>query len=397
MGYKAEGGPQLVLGLEAFGGDPLPTIQQQHTPGHLNCPACVKALAMMVTPLSASMSFFEASTSFLGCRAILNTRGRVQYIAPRTYRDLQTYLKTLGKFFGGLRLDQIHGGHLASYQLARANGDAAFEYKRGERAVVTCVGAAKINDELAVLKRMLTGAQAWTPQLEATYMTLQEPESEIQRALSPEQQEKLLQTAAAVPDWNVIWWYGMVALHTTFSSDEMRTIRQGEINLTYRILGVNPRYGKNKFRRREIPLTDPGCIWALERLIDRSIELGGRGPEKYLFPRRQVRGRYDGDLPMSETGLRKTFEAVRKAAGVPWFRLNGFRHTAITRMAEAGVPIAIIMERAGHVCPKMTAHYTHISQQAHREAMEQMDWQQTRKPPGSVTSIAAVRMRRSFA
>ncbi len=41
-------------------------------------------------------------------------------------------------------------------------------------------------------------------------------------------------------------------------------------------------------------------------------------------------------------------------------------------MAEAGIAIAIIMERAGHCSPKMTAHYTHISMQAQRMAMQSM-------------------------
>lgn len=359
-----------------------------HTPGHLNCPACAKALTMLVSPLSASMRFTEASALFLGSRATLNARGRVQYIAPRTHRDMAVYLKTLGKFFGELRLDEIHGGHLASYQFARANGEG-FTRKLGGREFQTLAGAAKINDELGMLKRMMTAACAWTPELSASYLPLQENESEIQRALSPEEQEYFLRTAAEVAEWHTVWWYALVALHTTFSSDEMRTIRQGDVNLAQGILGVNFRFGKNRYRRREIPLTDGACLWALERLLDRAWELGARGPQMHLFPRRLVRGAYDGNLPMSETGLRKPFQAVRAAAHVPWFRFNGFRHTAITRMAEAGVSIAIIQRRAGHVCPKMTAHYTHISEQVERQAMMQMD----RKKP--VVSIGASAFRRS--
>lgn len=75
---------------------------------------------------------------------------------------------------------------------------------------------------------------------------------------------------------------------------------------------------------------------------------------------------------MGPTGIRKQFEAVRDAADLKWFNLNGWRHTAITRMAEAGIPIATIMARAGHCSPKMTAHYTHISMQAERMAMQGM-------------------------
>jgi len=41
-------------------------------------------------------------------------------------------------------------------------------------------------------------------------------------------------------------------------------------------------------------------------------------------------------------------------------------------MAEAGIPIATIMARAGHCSPKMTAHYTNISSYAERIAMQGM-------------------------
>ena len=74
---------------------------------------------------------------------------------------------------------------------------------------------------------------------------------------------------------------------------------------------------------------------------------------------------------------------VRDAAGLTWFNLNGWRHTAITRMAEAGIPIATIMARAGHCSPKMTAHYTHISMQAGPLAMQGMTHSRgpTPRPP----------------
>jgi integrase len=90
-------------------------------------------------------------------------------------------------------------------------------------------------------------------------------------------------------------------------------------------------------------LTESAAVWALGQLLDRWVGLVGRSPEKYLFPKRVCRGRFNGDFNMGETGIRKQFDAVRQAAGLPWFPQNGWRHTAITRMAEAGIPIAIIM------------------------------------------------------
>jgi len=71
---------------------------------------------------------------------------------------------------------------------------------------------------------------------------------------------------------------------------------------------------------------------------------------------------------------------------------NGWRHTAFTRWAEAGIPIATMMARGGHCSPKMTAHYTHISMQAERLAMESMDRGHKKGP----ISIEAIRTRKAL-
>lgn len=126
-----------------------------------------------------------------------------------------------------------------------------------------------------------------------------------------------------------------------------------------------------------------GIAWpALTELLRIAEGRCGLAPQLFLFPARVTRDggwAWDGNKPMGETGLRKPFEEVCKAAGLEWFCWNGFRHTAITRLAERGVPIAVIKRRAGHVTNRMSEHYTHISEQA-----EQMYLERTmpdRKPP----------------
>lgn len=79
---------------------------------------------------------------------------------------------------------------------------------------------------------------------------------------------------------------------------------------------------------------------------------------------------FDSCRPMSETGMKKPWEEAREAAGLKWFRPNDLRHTAITRMAEAGTPMAIIESMAGHMGLKMQRHYTHVGEIAKRRALE---------------------------
>ena len=363
----------------------------QHTPGHLHCAACLEARKLFTRTVSASMRFTEASQAFLQSRTAPVNPGRSRFVSKRTFRDYAYYLKTLGTFFGELPLDQIHTGHIVEYQRRRSLGEG-FVRRIGNRKdapwIPSPAGSQKINAEIGVLKRLMKMAGLWPEEgeLDTCYVPFQVVEPERQRALSPDEQDRFLVVAGSNPAWAPVWWYSLVASHLCFSSDEMRTIRIGDINLTHQIIGVNRLYGKNRYRRREIPICESGCVWALERLIERARELGGGGPQHFLFPFRAKRGVYDADRPMSETGLRKQFDAVREAAGVAWFPFNGWRHTAITRLAEAGVPIATIMQRSGHVTFEMSEHYTHISEQAHRLAI-------TNASKHRVISISAERTR----
>jgi hypothetical protein len=88
------------------------------------------------------------------------------------------------------------------------------------------------------------------------------------------------------------------------------------------------------------------------------------------MPFRVAPHQWDPDQPMSNSGIRKAWEAVRAAADVPWLRIHDLRHTAITRMAEAGVPIPVILSMAGHISTRMQQHYTAISEFAKRRAVQ---------------------------
>lgn len=360
----------------------LDLTEQRHTPGHRRCPACEQDRLVQMFPLLPGMPFSSAAVNFLESIDAPVPHDKARFKAYRTVRDYKTKLKALVKFFGELELQEIHLGHFRAYQKERlTNAAGTWAHPAGSR---------KVNAELGIVERFMRLSGTWTPDLERYYQRLIEDESEIARALDPDEQEHFLAVAESNPEWHVVWHYSLLALHTGFSSDELRTLRQGDCNIHFQILAVNRRHGKNKWRRREIPLADARCIWALDRLLDRSIELAGRSPEIHVFPARISRNNFDGSRHMGETGIRKQFDAVRKQAGLPWFPQNGWRHTAITRFAEAGVPIATIMARVGHCSPKMTAHYTHISMQAERMAMQSMQLP-PKKGPLSEHAIATRR------
>jgi integrase len=412
---KSAPSEQMHFSMEELGTTNSPPVQQQeHTPGHFNCSVCRRARPLFTRTLSPSMSFTEAADSFLDARTAPALPGKqVRFVPKHTHTDYLKKLKRLKIFFGDMPLSSIRLENFCSYQQDRIEGNG-FTRKLGKVIVQSPAGPAKTNSELRLLLRVMKQSFAGIPkrtaweeannppdlattafaqnlaEIEMYYLPYDVIESDIQRALTQDQQDHFLEVLASNPEWHAVWHYSLAVKHLIFDAGEMRTIRVGDINLSYGIIGVNRRYGKNDYRRREIPITDGACMWALERLLERGQQLTGRRlePHHHLFPGRLVRNVFDPETHMSETGLRKPFEAARKKADLVWFQLNGWRHTAATRFAEAGVPIATLMARMGHTSPKMTAHYTHISEQAQRMAIEGA---MRRKP---VISIEAARLRK---
>jgi site-specific recombinase XerD len=306
----------------------------------------------MQLPLSPKLKFSEAAEKYLEARTFGRIHSKVRYCAPNTLRSYRANLNALVLFFASLSLEEIHLGHVEQYRL-----------QRSEKA-----GPTKIIQEENILKSILRRAGCWTPEMEEQYVPIQKIESDIPQALTPDQQAHWLQVASSKERWQVVHLYSIVAFRTTASNCEMRGIRLQDINQYQQVLLIQAKHAKNKFRIRTIPLP-PDALWALERLTERANSCGSRLPHHFLFPFRACKGIWLPDRPMTEWGIRKLWDEVREASKLAWFTFHDCRHTAITRYAEAGVPIQTLMSMAGHINQKMQLHYTWISEQAKRRAV----------------------------
>jgi|tagenome__1003787_1003787.scaffolds.fasta_scaffold20982716_1 integrase len=300
----------------------------------------------------AKLTFAQAAEAWIDSRTMA-PGSRARYVSPRTLSDLQQYIRALNRKFGAVPLKKIHIGLVREYQRERAQ---------------TC-GANKINQELGTLVRIMKGACAWKRVLEQCYEPLQREETDIGRAMTPEEQERYLKVASSREEWHFVYHYALLALATSASNCEMRGLRLGDVNLYSKVLHIRREHAKNRYRIRTIPMHDE-AVWAATRLIERARTLGAVSPHHYLMPFRVAPHQWDLDRPMSNSGIRKAWEAVRKAADVPWLRIHDLRHTAVTRMAEAGVPIPVILSMAGHISVRMQQHYTSVSEFAKRRAVQ---------------------------
>src|SRR5579883_3349482 len=179
-----------------------------HTPFHVNCPACDRQRFGTRTQISPDTLYPTASEIWMQSRNAAGSK-RARYVSQRSLKDFREYNRALLRFFAGLTLEKIHPGHIRQYQEDRAAGrlgptreetlarikdevKADAFLKRARKQAEKGIGPNKINQELGMLKRILQRAGLWSEEFEENYQPLQHEHSDIQRAMSPEQQDRFI-------------------------------------------------------------------------------------------------------------------------------------------------------------------------------------------------------------
>ncbi len=328
------------------------------------CPVCDRVrMGGPPVALHADLTLHEAFGFWIEKRvmkhATLHTNAR--YISERTEWDYRQYHRALEKFFVGMKLRDIHPGNLEAYHHDRAFCEGAWSRQ---------AGANRIRKEISMLIRILREAGCWSEDRDREFDRLQAVESDVPRAMTPDEQLHFLEVAGRSDAYSLVYAYTIIALQTTASTNELRSLQLGDIMLSQGVVNIRRANAKNRFRIRTIPIETQEIRWAFESLIWRAQQLGATSPHHFLFPFGGRGGHsYDPTRPMSDSGLKKRWEDVRTAADLPWLRPYDLRHTAITRLAEDGVAISIILAFAGHISTKMQQHYTAISMTAKRKAV----------------------------
>ena len=368
------------------------------TPG---CPECNRGHQVLVQKLSGDLLFADAFELWLSHRVIESNGHRAQasYISRNSEKDYSACARALAKFppFRVLPLKLISPVEVMRFEQARSlnapdllgkwrgfvKGRACLNFSSRRDAESWQAAAPmgelreirqtiwertanpnRVRKESNVLLRILRDARLWGEEQDRELLRVVSQKLKVRRAMSPEEQHRFLHVAAAREAFRFIYQYAIVALQTTASTDELRALRIGNILLEDRVITIPE--GKNKYRVRSVPIITDDCAWALEGMLARARRLGATSPAHYLFPFRVSRKEWDASRPMSESGLKKQWDAVRKAAQMPALRIYDLRHTGITRMAEAGVPLPVAMSFAGHMTQAMQQHYTSISMASQR-------------------------------
>jgi integrase len=202
-----------------------------------------------------------------------------------------------------------------------------------------------------------------------------EERQDIGQALSPEQERHLLDTAASSKRWRMGATIIRGLLLTGMRSGEFTSLSWGQVDMDGRVITV----GRAKTAAgtgRQIPMNEDLFNLLTEHAVWFSEKFGKPAPGHYLFP---FGSPAPSDPTRPTTTLKTVWGTIREEAKVEC-RLHDLRHTAATKMAEAGTPETTMLALMGHMSRAMLERYSHIRMAAKRTAVESLA---APKPPQS--------------
>jgi len=169
------------------------------------------------------------------------------------------------------------------------------------------------------------------------------------RVLSTDEERKLME----VLDKNqLVKEIAIVALYTGLRRGEIFNLTWDDVDFERRVILVEQ---SKSGKKRVVPMNQT-VSELLKNMIRRS---------ELVFPSPRTGLRLDT--------IRKGFTEAIAKAGIRNFRFHDLRHTAATRMADAGADAFTLMKILGHSNIQMTARYTHATDNALRRALENLD------------------------
>jgi integrase len=267
----------------------------------------------------------------------------------------------LRPFFGSRRLNQITADDMRAYQAKRLG--------QGKNPNT-------VNHEVKALMRVLKRAKLLSRIRDD--IKLLPVKREPRQMLAQAEKQRLFETAAANPDWQVAYCAALLTANTSMRPVEIKRLKWADLDPSERVVTV--RRSKTEAGSRVIPLNDEAWS-AVAALKQRADALGTYALESYMLP--QLWPTIDGSKPMGRCGWRHAWRSLREAAAkgdpekgreamprLARLRFYDLRHQFVTELCEAGVPEAVIRELAGHVDPTMMRVYSHPRLAARRVAVE---------------------------
>lgn len=286
-------------------------------------------------------------------------------LAPKSHLIEKTCLTHLLPILGQKLMTDINANDISRYQQQRKKEGAAPK---------------SINLEVGTLRAILRRHRLWA-NIQPDVRMLAVPD-DIGKALSVDDEKKLMDACAESRSRSLLPAV-VLALNTGMRYSELRLLRWQQMDLKRRTVRV----GQSKTEAgsgRTIPLNDRATkilqFWA--------DQFPKRKPEHFVFPSEHY-GLAGNDanphamvLDLGKPlGSWKTAWSNARGKADLRCRFHDLRHTAVSRMLEAGVPLAVVASLLGwsaSTTTKMAQRYGHIGDTAHRDAVAALDQPQRR-------------------
>jgi integrase len=263
----------------------------------------------------------------------------------RSYDRDKQIAGVLCEFFAGRTLKEIKKSDVEKFKKARLDSETRYERKRSP---------ATVNRELAVLSAVLTLAvdDELIPSNPCRRVKPLRMDNQRSRYLTHDEEKGLL-AALDGQEWlrNVV----TMAVHTGMRRGEIFKLKWFDVDFQRGLIHVRDAKGKDtKTVSRDVPMSG-----AVRGMLEGMPKTSG-----HVFPSPKTGGQL--------VDIKRPFGLACDAAKIKGLRFHDLRHTAATRMADAGINVVVIAEILGHGDIRTTKRYAHAMDEAKREAVEKL-------------------------
>lgn len=268
----------------------------------------------------------------------------VPTVSAGMQRSYIVSFKHLDGFFSGLTLDKL-------------SADLISQYVTYRRKAKKQVGPSSRNREVAALSKMLNCARRWQWVREnpCQLVPKEKEPKDVGRALTAEEEVLLLKNAKGLCNGD-LQDIILLVLHTGFRIGQLPLLKWTDIDLSKKtIKSLNEKTRQTYF----IPMSEALHVMLLKR--SRVCHISG-----LVFPS-------DSGTPLDRNNIRRAFKIAREESKIRNFRFHDLRHTAATRLAQAGVDIYAIASFLNHSQLSTTKRYAKHSIESLRKAVRALD------------------------
>jgi len=272
----------------------------------------------------------------------------------RSWKRDELSLKSLKAFFKGETLQNIGPEKIERYKAMR----------KAE------VSPASVNRELACLKTLFNKAVEWAKAETnpAAKVKKFRENNARERILNPEEARRLIECAAPAIRPVLI-----VALNTGMRRTEILSLKWHDVDFAKSFILIED---SKSGRSRKVPMNE---------FVYRTLKKLPRTSDEHVF--------FNPETHDHIKDIKTSFRAACQRAEIRGVRLHDLRHTAASKMIEAGADLVTVSKILGHASIQMTMRYAHPTPENMRLAVEKLAGildptrQKVDSPPAGVVEV----------